>query len=61
MHDEIPPPDDAALLAAIARGDPAALAALHERYAPAARRCAQRLPGDPEAAAEVVQDAFLAV
>lgn len=53
--------DDAELLAAVAGGDQAALAALYDRHAPwlvlrLSRRCA-----DPTVVDEVVQDTFVAV
>lgn len=53
--------DDAALVAAIGRGDEAALAELYDRHAPwlslrLIRRC-----NDPDAVAEALQDTFLSV
>lgn len=53
--------DDAALVAAIARGDEVALAELYDRHAPwlslrLIRRC-----NDPDAVAEALQDTFLSV
>jgi RNA polymerase sigma-70 factor (ECF subfamily) len=52
---------DEALLAAVARGEPAALAALHARYAGAVAAVALRIVGDRAAAEEVTQEAFLRV
>ena len=52
---------DEALLAAVARGEPAALAALHARFAAAVTALALRVVGDRAAAEEVAQEVFLRV
>jgi RNA polymerase sigma-70 factor (ECF subfamily) len=52
---------DHALLALIARGDRDAFARLYDRYGQAAYSLALRVVRDRELAADVVQDAFLAV
>ena len=53
--------DDQALLARIAAGDTAALAALYDAYASLAYGLALRILRDRQTAEEVVQDAFMAV
>jgi len=50
---------DAALLAAMHRGDEAALAALYDRYATPIYALALRITGERDAAQEVAQDTFL--
>ncbi|HET7093921.1 MAG TPA: sigma factor, partial [Thermomicrobiales bacterium] len=52
-------PDDAELLQAVVRRDPAALMALYDRYGRLAFGLAYRILGDAGAAEEAVQDAFL--
>ncbi len=52
--------DDAALLHALQKGDPAALASLFETYADRVYRLALGLLQDPLHAEDVVQDTFLA-
>jgi RNA polymerase sigma-70 factor (ECF subfamily) len=52
-------PDDAALVARIARGDERALGAFHDRHVRLALSIAVRLVRDEGTAHEVVQDAFL--
>jgi RNA polymerase sigma-70 factor, ECF subfamily len=52
---------DDELIAAIARGDHAALLMLYDRYGRIAYGLAYRILGDPGAAEEAVQDAFLRV
>lgn len=52
---------DAQLLARVAAADVAALSVLYERYGRRAFALAYRVTGSPEAAEEVVQDAFLAL
>jgi RNA polymerase sigma-70 factor (ECF subfamily) len=52
---------DAALLAAVAGGDPRALGDLYDRHAKLAFVLALRLVGDRRAAEDVVHDAFLAI
>lgn len=49
------------LLAALQRGDPAALGAVYRRHAPALLLAARRLLGDAAEAEDVVQDAFVAL
>jgi RNA polymerase sigma-70 factor (ECF subfamily) len=53
------PTDDAALVAA-AQADPAAFAALYNRYYPQIYRFAQRRTGDPTLAEDVAAETFLA-
>jgi RNA polymerase sigma-70 factor (ECF subfamily) len=53
-------PSDQELLAAISRGDQAALGQLYDRYAATALGTAFRIVQDRAVAAEVVQDAFVA-
>jgi RNA polymerase sigma-70 factor, ECF subfamily len=53
--------DDGALVARIARGDPAALGELYDRYGRAVFGVLYRMLGAPEPAEEVAQDAFHAV
>ncbi|HLZ48161.1 MAG TPA: sigma-70 family RNA polymerase sigma factor [Candidatus Limnocylindria bacterium] len=53
--------DDEALVARIARGDPEALGVLYDRYGRTIFGVLYRMLGAPEAAEEVVQDAFHAV
>lgn len=52
---------DAALLAAMSRGEEAALAALYDRYATPVYALALRITGERDAAQEVTQDTFLRV
>lgn len=52
---------DADLLAAVAEGDRAALAELHDRHAPWVMARLRRRCADPDVAAEAVQDTFVAV
>lgn len=52
---------DATLLAAMRRGDEAALAALYDRYATPVFALALRITGERDAAQEVTQDTFLRV
>src|SRR5213082_4206972 len=54
-----PLPADDALMAALARRDLSALAALYDRYGRLAYSLAYRILGEAEAAEDVVQDAFL--
>ena len=54
-------PDDRALVERIAMGDEAAFAAAYDRHAGQLFGAVVRFLGDREAAAEVVQDAFLAL
>jgi RNA polymerase sigma-70 factor, ECF subfamily len=58
---EGPQPSDQELLAAISRGDQAALGQLYDRYAAMALGVAFRIVRDRGVAEEVVQDAFVAV
>jgi RNA polymerase sigma-70 factor, ECF subfamily len=51
-------PDDATLVAAIARGDSSALEALYDRYSAVVFRMAMRVLKNREQAEEVVQEAF---
>jgi RNA polymerase sigma-70 factor (ECF subfamily) len=50
--------DDGQLMAQAAAGDPGALEALYERYAPAVMGLALRITGDAPAAEDVVQETF---
>lgn len=52
---------DVVLVARLAAGDPAALAALYDRYADAIYRVAFRRLGDRQHAEEVLQDTYLAL
>src|SRR5436305_7489018 len=52
---------DEAVLAAVARGDEAALAELYDRFGTPAYRLALRILRDPALAQDAVQDAFLSV
>ena len=52
--------DDHALMDALARRDLTALSALYDRYGRVAYTLAYRILGEPEAAEDVVQDAFMA-
>jgi RNA polymerase sigma-70 factor, ECF subfamily len=54
-------PSDADLVAALARRDLGALAALYDRYSRLAYTLAYRILGEPEPAEDVVHDGFLAV
>jgi DNA-directed RNA polymerase specialized sigma24 family protein len=54
-------PDDAALLAAVARGDRAALGALYDRHGGRLLALALRLVSDRDKAEALVHDLFLAV
>ncbi|MEU5398373.1 RNA polymerase sigma factor [Streptomyces sp. NPDC005963] len=54
-------PDDAALLRAVARGNPDALAALYDRHAGWLHARLTRRCGDPETVCEVLQDTFVTV
>jgi RNA polymerase sigma-70 factor, ECF subfamily len=56
-----PAAGDDELIAAVARGDHAALLALYDRYGGVAYGLAYRILGDAGAAEEAVQDAFLRV
>jgi len=56
-----PPPEDAATVRGILRGDGAAFAGLVERYHGSFLRLAGALLGDAAAAEEVVQDAWMAI
>lgn len=53
--------DDNALITLVVSGDPAALAALYDRYGRVAYGLAYRVLSDGQAAEEAVQDAFLQV
>ncbi len=66
MSDPLPPPtvaprhaDEMACLEAMRRGEPACLGALFETWADRLYGLAMRLLGDPAAAEDVVQEAFL--
>jgi RNA polymerase sigma-70 factor (ECF subfamily) len=54
-----PEPDDARLVERLRNGDQAAYDVLVRRYLPRATAMARRLLGDPDDAADLVQDAFL--
>ncbi|MDE3113828.1 MAG: sigma-70 family RNA polymerase sigma factor [Chloroflexota bacterium] len=54
-----PEPSDRALMEALARRDLAALSALYDRYGRVAYTLAYRIVGEPEAAEDIVQDAFI--
>lgn len=54
-------PDDAQLIQSVVRQDPSALLTLYDRHGRLAFAVAYRVLGDPGAAEEVVQDAFLLV
>lgn len=54
-------PDDVALLGAVARGDEEALAGLYDRHGAAVYGLARRVVRDPDLAAEVTQDVFVAL
>ena len=53
-----PPPDDCALMEAIARGEEAALAALYDRYAPACLATCIRILHDRAEAEDVLTEIF---
>ena len=55
------PGDDLQLIQAVVRQDPAALMALYDRHGRLAFALAYRILGDPGAAEEAVQDAFMLV
>jgi RNA polymerase sigma-70 factor (ECF subfamily) len=55
------PEQDAAAVAAVAAGDADALEALYSRYGRLTYSVAYRITGDPSAAEECTQDAFLAL
>ena len=55
------PGDDLELIQAVVRQDPAALMALYDRYGRLSFALAYRILGDPGAAEEAVQDAFMLV
>ena len=55
------PGDDLELIRAVVRQDPAALMALYDRHGRLAFALAYRILGDPGAAEEAVQDAFMLV
>jgi len=55
------PGDDLQLIQAVVRQDPAALMALYDRHGRLAFALAYRVLGDPGAAEEAVQDAFMLV
>src|SRR5919202_5080082 len=56
---EVATPSDLELLAAVARGEQAALGSLFDRYAPLALGLAMRVVGECGTAEQVVQDAFV--
>jgi RNA polymerase sigma-70 factor (ECF subfamily) len=53
------PPDDEALLAAVARGDQAAFAALYDRVVPQVRGIVRRVVRDPAQSDEVTQEVLV--
>ncbi|HEX5415582.1 MAG TPA: sigma-70 family RNA polymerase sigma factor [Chloroflexota bacterium] len=61
VHDDPPGAGDEELVGRIARGDSAALGALYDRHGRLAFALAHRLLGDPTAAEDVVQEAFVAL
>ncbi|MBK9436070.1 MAG: ECF RNA polymerase sigma factor SigK [Micrococcales bacterium] len=56
-----PPPDDASLIARVARGDESAYESLFDRYASGAYGLAVRVVRDPDLARDIVQEAMLQV
>src|SRR5262245_7728125 len=54
-----PPASDATIVAAIAAGDPGGLDAAYRRYADRLYGYARSIVGEPDAAADVVQETFL--
>ncbi len=54
-----PPPEDAALVAAVVGGSEDALAALYDRHAAVIHASALRLTGDRQVAEDIVQEVFL--
>jgi RNA polymerase sigma-70 factor (ECF subfamily) len=61
MTDRASPPEDAALLTAIAERDAGALADLHDRHAPLLLALVRRVLGSEDDAEEIVQETFLQV
>ncbi len=61
MTDRASPPEDAALLKAIAERDAGALADLHDRHAPLLLALVRRVLGSEDDAEEIVQETFLQV
>ncbi|HEY6957846.1 MAG TPA: sigma-70 family RNA polymerase sigma factor [Candidatus Limnocylindria bacterium] len=59
MTDQTATPSDDALMQALAQRDLNALAALYDRYGRVAYALAYRILGEPEAAEDVVHDAFI--